>query len=88
MAWETKAKSKNPKIHDMVDKVLDILQITLQPLHDEAVAKQFYDPMKLKTIDFIVGLLKDTAALVDEDSNQYSKMSEEELLSHINSLKQ
>lgn len=88
MAWEAKAKSKNPKVQEMADKVLDILQIALQPFHDEAVAKKYFDPMKLKNVDFIVGLLKDTSNLLDDDTNQYSKLSEEELIARINQFNQ
>ncbi len=78
MAYSTKA-SKHPKVVEIANKILDILDITLQPIHDEAVAKKFLDPMKLKNVDYVVGILKTVAAITDENSNGLGDLSDEEL---------
>lgn len=86
MSWTPRAKTKNPKIQEMADQVLDILQIALRPFHEDALHNQCFDAMKLKNIDYIVGLLKDTAGLIDDETNQYANLSTDELLAKIKSL--
>lgn len=81
MAWPSKAnEAKNPGVVALASRALEILEVAMSPIYNKTVVEGHlptYD--ELKTLGFIMGVLKDVSHNVDETNNPYAELDDDEL---------
>jgi len=81
MTYEQQVKVKHPVITAVANKAAEILHAAITPLWVKSATEEI-TPVDLKTLDVIVGILKDIQNNVDMDG-EISSLSDADLLKKV-----
>jgi hypothetical protein len=74
-----KKSSKSTKVVTLSNKILDILEVIINPIHSKAVEEQTISKNEITEVFTVAKLIKDIGAFAETSEGEFENLTDEEI---------